>query len=233
MYWSQIETRPMTPLRRPYRNGCITPRLDLALAGPAHAPPEAEQMRRSLPPLMICLVAACGGASARVEPATSPVALVAASQPKMDSVLIRQADSQHRNPPRAIAGVPVGGLFTAKDSAADAAVLDSLARIAPTDALPELNLAESPVWDINVADYASHPRVQYFLDFFSFKGHQRFQIWLGRMAAFEPFVRQRLVERSLPGDLVYLALIESGFSTSAVSRARAVGMWQFMAATGR
>jgi membrane-bound lytic murein transglycosylase D len=96
-----------------------------------------------------------------------------------------------------------------------------------------LNLAENPVWDINVADYATHPRVQYFLDYFTGKGRDRFQVWLGRMAQFEPFVRQRLTEHQLPGDLVYLALIESGFSTEAVSRAKAVGMWQFMAATGR
>ena len=37
----------------------------------------------------------------------------------------------------------------------------------------------------------------------------------------------------LPGDLVYLALIESGFSNTATSRAKAVGMWQFMKATGK
>ena len=37
----------------------------------------------------------------------------------------------------------------------------------------------------------------------------------------------------MPGDLVYLALIESGFANTAVSRARATGMWQFMKATGR
>lgn len=190
-------------------------------------------MRRSFPPLMMCLVAACGGSSARVQPAASPVVAVVPSQPRMDSILIRQADSVRRFPPRAIAGVPFRVMLTAKDSAADAAVLDSLARLAPADALPELNLVESPVWDLNVADYATQPRVQYFVDFFSGKGHERFQIWLGRMAQFEPFVRQRLVEHALPGDLVYLALIESGFSTSAVSRARAVGMWQFMAATGR
>jgi len=37
----------------------------------------------------------------------------------------------------------------------------------------------------------------------------------------------------LPEDLIYLALIESGFSTKAYSRARAVGPWQFIAGTGR
>jgi membrane-bound lytic murein transglycosylase D len=37
----------------------------------------------------------------------------------------------------------------------------------------------------------------------------------------------------MPTDLVYLALIESGFSNSAISRTRAVGMWQFMPRTGK
>jgi membrane-bound lytic murein transglycosylase D len=46
-------------------------------------------------------------------------------------------------------------------------------------------------------------------------------------------IRERLRNKGLPEDLVYLTLIESGLSNTAVSRARAVGMWQFMAATGR
>src|SRR5690606_13835464 len=50
---------------------------------------------------------------------------------------------------------------------------------------------------------------------------------------YEGMIRARLAEYEMPGDLVYLALIESGFSNRAVSRARAVGMWQFMPATGR
>jgi membrane-bound lytic murein transglycosylase D len=46
-------------------------------------------------------------------------------------------------------------------------------------------------------------------------------------------IRSELAAQGLPEDLVYLALIESGFSNRAVSRANAVGMWQFMAGTGR
>src|SRR2546430_7957871 len=46
-------------------------------------------------------------------------------------------------------------------------------------------------------------------------------------------IRERLRARGLPEDLVYLTLIESGLSNTAVSRARAVGMWQFIAGTGR
>src|SRR3989449_10406864 len=46
-------------------------------------------------------------------------------------------------------------------------------------------------------------------------------------------MRDGLRARGLPEDLIYLTLIESGLSNTAVSRARAVGMWQFMASTAR
>jgi len=40
-------------------------------------------------------------------------------------------------------------------------------------------------------------------------------------------------EKNLPEDLVYVAMIESGFNPYAVSWAKAVGPWQFMPATGK
>src|SRR5438552_16100567 len=45
--------------------------------------------------------------------------------------------------------------------------------------------------------------------------------------------RSRFRAQGIPEDLVYLGLIESGFSNTALSRARAVGMWQFMAGTAK
>lgn len=185
-------------------------------------------MRRMLSPSVLVVLAACGTSTVQRAPMTAPVAVAVAS-PASDTVKSTPPAARPRSRPvNALKVTP-----TPKDSAADAAALDSLNTLAPADALPDLNLAETPVWDLNVADYATHPRVQYFLDYFTGRGRDRFQIWLGRMAQFEPFVRQRLIDHSLPGDLVYLALIESGFSTQAVSSASAVGMWQFMAATGR
>ncbi len=53
------------------------------------------------------------------------------------------------------------------------------------------------------------------------------------MPVYEPMIRQKLQAANMPTDLVYLALIESGFSNSAISRTRAVGMWQFMPRTGK
>ncbi len=53
------------------------------------------------------------------------------------------------------------------------------------------------------------------------------------MPRYEGMIRERFQKEGLPADLVYLALIESGFSNTATSRARAVGMWQFMKGTAK
>ena len=46
-------------------------------------------------------------------------------------------------------------------------------------------------------------------------------------------MKQVLREYELPEDLVYVAMIESGFNSRAHSTASAVGYWQFIAGTGR
>ena len=48
-----------------------------------------------------------------------------------------------------------------------------------------------------------------------------------------PVFRRVLGEEGLPEDTVYLAMIESGFANLATSRAKAVGAWQFIPATGK
>jgi membrane-bound lytic murein transglycosylase D len=53
------------------------------------------------------------------------------------------------------------------------------------------------------------------------------------MQLFSPTVDSALARRSLPPSLRYLPLIESGYSPKAVSRASAVGLWQFMAPTAQ
>ena len=119
----------------------------------------------------------------------------------------------------------------AADSAADERMLAALEESHPADSSAD---DEVPVrWDIDVATWGDHERVRWYLDFFQGPGHERMQIWLDRMPRFEPMIRERLQAANMPADLVYLALIESGFSLTATSRAKAVGMWQFMRPTGR
>jgi len=117
--------------------------------------------------------------------------------------------------------------------AADAEVLEDLAVGSPDDVLVPAFDASGVRWDIDVRTYADHPRVQYYLRYFQGPARERMAVFLQRGARFEPMIRQRFEAEGLPGDLGYLALIESGYSSEAVSRSRAVGMWQFMRGTGR
>lgn len=88
----------------------------------------------------------------------------------------------------------------------------------------------APQFDIPVVRNAE---VEMWMNYFQGRGRRWFQIWLERSGAYIPMMRSILREHGQPEDLVYLAMIESGFSARAYSRARAVGHWQFMQATGR
>jgi len=57
-------------------------------------------------------------------------------------------------------------------------------------------------------------------------GYQRFG-W------YEEMIHRTLKEEGMPADLIYMAFLESTYKTSAYSRARARGIWQFMTPTGR
>ena len=57
--------------------------------------------------------------------------------------------------------------------------------------------------------------------------------WMGRADTYFPMIEQVFQEEGIPDELKYLAVGESGLNPSAVSSAKAVGMWQFMSATGR
>jgi membrane-bound lytic murein transglycosylase D len=91
----------------------------------------------------------------------------------------------------------------------------------------------APTYDIDVETFASHSRVQAYVDYFLGPARERFGIWLTRMARYEGMARDRFRAKGIPEDMVYLGLIESGFSNTALSRTKAVGMWQFMPGTAR
>ncbi len=74
-------------------------------------------------------------------------------------------------------------------------------------------------------------RVAEQLSYFTTSGKPQFQAWLDHSSRFIPLMKTIFREKKLPEDLVYVAMIESGLRMNAVSRSRAVGPWQFMAAT--
>lgn len=72
-----------------------------------------------------------------------------------------------------------------------------------------------------------------FIDYFTNRGRKRMELYLARSGKYREMMRGILAKYGLPEDLIYLALIESGFSLKAYSHAKAAGPWQFIAGTGR
>ncbi|MDP2984863.1 MAG: LysM peptidoglycan-binding domain-containing protein [Candidatus Latescibacter sp.] len=69
--------------------------------------------------------------------------------------------------------------------------------------------------------------------YFQTKGHDVMARWQSRSGRYIPMMQKIFAEEDLPVDLVYLSMIESGLNPRAVSRARAVGLWQFIYTTGK
>jgi len=76
-------------------------------------------------------------------------------------------------------------------------------------------------------------RVKTYIDFFQSRADQFFTKSLARSQAYEGIIRPILREKNLPEELLYLALIESGYNPHAQSRAKATGIWQFMNGTAK
>lgn len=67
-----------------------------------------------------------------------------------------------------------------------------------------------------------------------FRGSERtwFLASVERSGVYRPEIVERLREAGLPEELSWLPLVESGFQARALSSARALGLWQFIASTG-
>jgi membrane-bound lytic murein transglycosylase D len=77
------------------------------------------------------------------------------------------------------------------------------------------------------------PEVASLVEFYTGPYREKLTAALARAASLLPFIRQELTQRGLPQDLAWLPLVESAFQTHARSRAKAMGLWQFMAGTAR
>ena len=71
------------------------------------------------------------------------------------------------------------------------------------------------------------------MKYFTGPGAKYYRKWMGRSTRYRPMMYRKLDAAGLPRDLVYLSMIESGYATHAYSRAAAVGLWQFIAPTGK
>lgn len=110
-------------------------------------------------------------------------------------------------------------LFTLEELHGDAAPLAELV-------LPD----DEPAADLPLA---LNEKVSHFIAYFQTSARATYTRWLTRSTRYLPMMKDILRKEGLPEELVYVAMIESGFQLHARSVANAVGPWQFMSATGR
>ena len=82
---------------------------------------------------------------------------------------------------------------------------------------------------------ANDPRLARYIEYFTNNGEGRktFATWLRRSGKYRDIFAQILEQQKLPLELAAVAFVESGLWPTAVSRAGATGLWQFMPETAR
>lgn len=78
-----------------------------------------------------------------------------------------------------------------------------------------------------------NPTVRRYIEVYTVKIKDKLQVMLGLSDFYFPIFDEVLKEYNLPNELKYIPIIESALNPKAVSRANAVGLWQFMRATGK
>lgn len=99
--------------------------------------------------------------------------------------------------------------------------------------LTDVQPPELEVPEFNDIPERAKPLVNKWLNYFQGKGRVHMERYLSRSSRYSVLMKKILRDNGLPEDLIYVALIESGFSPKAVSSAAAVGYWQFIRGTGK
>lgn len=76
-------------------------------------------------------------------------------------------------------------------------------------------------------------QIHAFINYFTVRDREYTRMVMRRRNLYFPLFEKYLAKYGLPEELKYLSIIESGLNPRAVSRARAVGLWQFMSGTGK
>ncbi|MGK5095232.1 LysM peptidoglycan-binding domain-containing protein [Deltaproteobacteria bacterium TL4] len=90
--------------------------------------------------------------------------------------------------------------------------------------------SEEVIYDIPIV---MNKRVEQLMDLYLNKRRKVLELGLRRSGQYLPMMQSILKEKGLPLDLAYLVAVESNYNTKARSQSHAVGLWQFIASTGR
>ncbi|MCU7503969.1 MAG: LysM peptidoglycan-binding domain-containing protein [Ignavibacteria bacterium] len=105
--------------------------------------------------------------------------------------------------------------------------------------MPEIKVKEETVSKPNqvviVADFPLEVNsyVDQYISIFQGKWRKYMDLWLSRSGKYFPMMAKIFAEEKVPTQLIFLSMVESGVNPVAKSRAKAVGMWQFMSSTGK
>ncbi len=132
--------------------------------------------------------------------------------------------------------IPITGAGDSSQCDTSEIAQTAVAQEAHLTALPALNrlladlIERDPTSDVPLA---SHPLVDSYIEYFTGRGRWIFGNWLARAGQYIPRMREIFRDEQLPEDLIYVAMIESGFVSKALSPVGASGFWQFMHKTAR
>ena len=102
---------------------------------------------------------------------------------------------------------------------------------------PAATTAETVAADLERTDFdldiPLSEKILSYVELFQGRLHDFMAAGLERSLRYLPMIREVFAEEGVPDDLAYVPLIESAFKSTALSRVRARGMWQFMPGTGQ
>jgi hypothetical protein len=154
------------------------------------------------------------------------------AEPENESARSNASRMQRLNTPRnrrnlalGMAATTLGGLTIAGNTNP----AETPGPIAMDESGAEVSFAPVKAWDI---EETKNEEVDFFIDFLRLQNHDKTKLWLERLGKYGPMIQQKLAERGMPQDLIWLATIESGLDPNAYSGADAAGLWQFIEETG-
>lgn len=102
----------------------------------------------------------------------------------------------------------------------------------PADETPEVLTARLTALQKDIP-LTYNEKVHAFINYFLIRDRDHTRNVMRKMDVYFPLFEKHLKENNMPEELKYLSVIESALIPQAVSRARAVGLWQFMSYTGK